>query len=108
MPFDGTAMPGTGRDPAADLIAELKAQHTLHAAREVWDSALCAQVDPELFFPKLGQPATDAKAVCAACPVRARCLDVFGDLVLGGIVGGLSTRERRTRRVQTRRNGAAA
>lgn len=37
--------------------------------------ALCAQVDPELFFPEQGFPSHHARAVCARCPVAAECLD---------------------------------
>jgi WhiB family redox-sensing transcriptional regulator len=76
------ALPGGGLVPA-------------DAAREVWASALCAQVDPELFFPGKGDPTAPAKAVCAACPVTALCLATFGPLVSEGVVGGLSARERR-------------
>src|SRR5215207_9796773 len=64
------------------------------AAREVWASALCAQVDPELFFPEKGQPSGPAKALCAACPVTALCLATFGPLVDHGVVGGLTAQER--------------
>jgi WhiB family transcriptional regulator, redox-sensing transcriptional regulator len=68
------------------------------AAREVWASALCAQVDPDLFFPEKGQPSAPAKAVCARCPVTALCLETFGPLVDQGVVGGLTAQERRARR----------
>jgi WhiB family redox-sensing transcriptional regulator len=68
------------------------------AAREVWASALCAQVDPELFFPETGGSAAAAKAVCAECPVTALCLATFGPLVDLGVVGGLTAGERRLRR----------
>ena len=64
------------------------------AARQVWESALCAQVDPELFFPEKGGTSAPAKAVCAACPVTALCLVTFGPLVAGGVVGGRTARER--------------
>src|SRR5215208_5936208 len=76
------------------------------AAREVWASALCAQVDPELFFPEKGQPSGPAKAVCAACPVTALCLATFGPLVDHGVVGGLTAEERRLQR-RTDRPAAA-
>lgn len=76
------------------------------AAREVWDSALCAQVDPDLFFPEKGQPSAPAKAVCAACPVTALCLATFGPLVAEGVVGGLTAQERRLQR-RTARPAAA-
>ena len=76
------------------------------AAREVWDSALCAEVDPELFFPEKGQSPAPAKAVCAACPVTALCLATFGSLVADGVVGGLTARERQLQR-RTDRPAAA-
>jgi WhiB family redox-sensing transcriptional regulator len=73
------------------------------AVREVWASALCAQVDPELFFPEKGQPSGAAKAVCAACPVTELCLATFGPLVGDGVVGGLTAGERRELRRAERR-----
>ena len=32
--------------------------------------ALCAQTDPEAFFPEKGGSTRDAKRVCGVCPVR--------------------------------------
>jgi WhiB family transcriptional regulator, redox-sensing transcriptional regulator len=63
-------------------------------ARSVWDSALCAQVDPELFFPEKGSSPAPAKAISARCPVTALCLATFGPLIADGVVGGLTGRER--------------
>lgn len=60
------------------------------------DLALCAEVDPELFHPKKGQPAKPAKAICARCLVRAECLEfALEDPYLMGVWGGKSARERR-------------
>lgn len=60
------------------------------------DSALCAQTDPELFFPDKGQPSYDAKRVCATCPVRTECLlYALANREEYGIWGGLTARERR-------------
>ena len=59
------------------------------------DRALCAGMDPELWFPAAGQ-SPRAKRICAACPVRAECL-AFA-LALGsvqGIWGGLTEAQRR-------------
>lgn len=58
--------------------------------------ALCAQTDPEAFFPERGGSNRDAKAICARCDVRAQCLEYA--LRTGerdGIWGGLSPRQRR-------------
>lgn len=58
--------------------------------------ALCAQTDPEAFFPEKGGSTRDAKKVCAACPVRQECLDyAMANDERFGIWGGLSERERR-------------
>lgn len=58
--------------------------------------ALCAQVDPEAFFPEKGGSTRDAKRVCEACDVRAECLEwALENDERYGIWGGLSERERR-------------
>lgn len=59
------------------------------------DSAVCAQTDPELFYPDKGEPAYDAKRVCALCPVRIECLlYALTNREPYGIWGGLTARER--------------
>lgn len=35
---------------------------------------LCAETDPEAFFPEKGGSARAAKRVCRGCPVRRECL----------------------------------
>lgn len=58
--------------------------------------ALCAQTDPELWFPDKGAANRQAKAVCAACFIQAECLDwALTTNERFGIWGGLSERERR-------------
>jgi WhiB family transcriptional regulator, redox-sensing transcriptional regulator len=67
-----------------------------------WRSAAaCRGCDPELFFPvsstgpAIERQVTEAKAVCARCPVRAKCLDFA--LHTGqkhGVWGGLNEQER--------------
>lgn len=71
---------------------------------EVWKSqAACRGLDTALFFPLGGESGTEAKAVCAGCPVRTECLDYqlaapeAGDT---GIWGGTSARQRRKMRRQ--------
>ncbi|MHA6628526.1 WhiB family transcriptional regulator [Pseudonocardia sichuanensis] len=72
--------------------------------------AACRDEDPELFFPvsEIGpgaRQADHAKAVCAICPVRARCLDHALDNALDhGIFGGTTEAERRS----LRRRGAVS
>lgn len=67
-----------------------------------WQSdALCAQTDPEAFFPEKGGSTRDAKKVCAACNVRSQCLEyALANDERFGIWGGLSERERRRLRKQ--------
>ena len=67
------------------------------AAEQEWqEQALCAQTDPEAFFPEKGGSTREAKRICQACAVRDECLE---DALLNderfGIWGGLSERERR-------------
>jgi WhiB family redox-sensing transcriptional regulator len=60
------------------------------------DEALCAQTDPDMFFPEKGGSARSAKRVCASCDVREQCLDYA--LATGqteGVWGGLTPRQRR-------------
>lgn len=58
--------------------------------------ALCAQTDPEAFFPEKGGSTREAKRVCLACEVRVECLDyALAHDERFGIWGGLSERERR-------------
>ena len=60
------------------------------------ESALCAQTDPEAFFPEKCGSTREAKRVCLSCDVRAECLEyaLLHDERFG-IWGGLSERERR-------------
>lgn len=57
--------------------------------------ALCAQVDPELFFPEQGFPSHQARAVCGRCPVTTECLDwAMSHHERYGIWGGTTARDR--------------
>lgn len=58
--------------------------------------ALCAQTDPEAFFPEKGGSTREAKKICAQCEVREVCLQwaIVHDERFG-IWGGMSERERR-------------
>ena len=58
--------------------------------------ALCAQTDPEAFFPEKGGSTRDAKKICTQCEVKAECLEyALANDERFGIWGGLSERERR-------------
>jgi WhiB family redox-sensing transcriptional regulator len=74
--------------------------------REEWeDRALCAEIDPELFFPEGRGIHTvrDARRICAACEVRDQCLAyAIEHPELEGVWGGLTEKERREPRRQLR------
>ena len=74
------------------------------AAGESWRlSALCAETDPEAFFPEKGGSTREAKRVCVGCDVRAECLEfALTNDERFGIWGGLSERERRRLRLLRR------
>jgi len=74
-----------------------------------WFAGLCAQTDPELFFPEKGGSVREAKAVCARCPVRAQCLAhalAHGERY--GVWGGLSEPERRRLKTAATHRSSAA
>jgi WhiB family redox-sensing transcriptional regulator len=60
------------------------------------EKALCAQTDPEAFFPEKGGSTREAKRICLGCEVRDACLEyALANDERFGIWGGLSERERR-------------
>lgn len=60
------------------------------------EEALCAQTDPEAFFPEKGGSPNDAKRICCSCPVQDACLEyALAHDERFGVWGGLSERERR-------------
>ena len=64
--------------------------------QEWQERALCAQTDPEAFFPEKGGSTREAKRICQGCEVRAECLEyALAHDERFGIWGGLSERERR-------------
>lgn len=66
---------------------------------EGWrDSALCAQVSPDMWFPDPGASSEAAREICWQCPVREECLfdALFEERELNwGIRGGLTPKARR-------------
>ena len=67
------------------------------AEGEKWqDRGLCAQTDPDAFFPEKGGSTREAKRICQGCEVKTECLEYALDNdERFGIWGGLSERERR-------------
>ena len=87
---------------------EERLHQVLDGAREMtWaDDALCAETDPDAFFPPKGHPSAPAKRVCMACPVRVQCLEwAMAHELDFGVLGGMSARERK--RLRRERSAAA-
>ncbi|KGM08511.1 WhiB family transcriptional regulator [Cellulomonas bogoriensis] len=86
------AAPATGVAPVLPLFGTADDDTVMG-----WqDRALCAQTDPEAFFPEKGGSTREAKKVCMGCDVRSECLEyALENDERFGIWGGLSERERR-------------
>ena len=100
--------PHTNIDPASGGTTEFGARphlslvpDSMEPAEEPADSdwqerALCAQTDPEAFFPEKGGSTREAKRICLGCEVKDACLEsALANDERFGIWGGLSERERR-------------
>ena len=91
--FEGTARP---RSPARAIRPDVRRNWTSSLKSALLERALCAQTDPESFFPEKGGSTREAKKVCSGCLVRAECLEyALADDERFGIWGGMSERERR-------------
>jgi WhiB family transcriptional regulator, redox-sensing transcriptional regulator len=81
----------------------LSAETVTMPDRDWQQLAACRHADPELFFPlSASGPSLDqitqAKAICAGCPVRRQCLAFALDTrQKHGVWGGMSEEERRPR-----------
>jgi WhiB family redox-sensing transcriptional regulator len=65
--------------------------------KDYWRGALCAEIDPELFFPKKGsiRESMVAKKMCRRCPIIEKCLEyALKDPEIKGIWGGTSEQQR--------------
>ena len=88
---------GAGERQGGVRMTELVVAQALDGEDLGWqERALCAQTDPEAFFPEKGGSTREAKKVCRSCEVRAECLEyALEHDERFGIWGGLSERERR-------------
>ena len=83
-------------DPVRLGVPGLRKPSTEDEALAWQSDSLCAQTDPEAFFPEKGGSTRDAKKICSSCEVRAQCLEyALENDERFGIWGGLSERERR-------------
>lgn len=61
----------------------------------------CAQTDPDLWFPEVAVPATQAKALCNECPVMKECQSfAVWHYQMHGIWGGTNPDTRKKIRLQ--------
>lgn len=67
------------------------------------DQALCAETDPEVFFPPPGGSVREAMATCRACTVRPECLEYVLSLDTGTDGVWAATTERERARLRRRR-----
>ena len=67
------------------------------ARPDFWqDFALCAETDPEIFFPPKGNLGLDAIKICDRCSVRTECLeDALEHWDQIGIWGGMTSNARK-------------
>jgi len=92
-------------DTAIVLSPQLLAEARSDTARKWTARALCVGADPELFFPPGDGRATEARHICAMCPVSGQCLAYA--VTAGepfGVWGGLDPRERQNLRRQLQRH----
>jgi len=95
LPANGViARPHLSLVPVPDAVEDFD---ITEGEADSWqDRALCAQTDPEAFFPEKGGSTREAKKICLGCEVRSECLDyALAHDERFGIWGGLSERERR-------------
>jgi WhiB family redox-sensing transcriptional regulator len=80
-----------------DVASAMPTMPAITPEDDLWqEKALCAQTDPEAFFPEKGGSTREAKRICLGCEVRDACLDyALAHDERFGIWGGLSERERR-------------
>jgi WhiB family redox-sensing transcriptional regulator len=87
---------GQGRGGMGPGIAGLLGIGSEADAESWQEQALCAETDPEAFFPEKGGSTREAKKICTGCEVKAQCLEyALSNDERFGIWGGLSERERR-------------
>lgn len=62
---------------------------------EWMSSGLCAETDPEEFYPERGGSTARAKQLCASCPVQLACLTyALDNNEQWGVWGGMSVKDR--------------
>lgn len=94
--YTGSLPSDVGTTPQLAPVVDIFAGEDDDGPLSWQERALCAQTDPEAFFPEKGGSTREAKKVCGSCEVRSECLDyALENDERFGIWGGLSERERR-------------
>ena len=102
-------------DPRVERARAVRELFLLDADAEEagWqERALCAQTDPEAFFPEKGGSTREAKKVCLTCDVRDECLEYALDerralRHLGRAVRARAPQAEEARRLTARPSGRA-
>ncbi|WP_456874760.1 MULTISPECIES: WhiB family transcriptional regulator [unclassified Geodermatophilus] len=102
--YDAVAAYEPAYDAAAEQAPTTFWSDLTEGGEAAWRlDALCAETDPEAFFPEKGGSTREAKRVCMGCSVRTECLEfALANDERFGIWGGLSERERRRVRLERR------
>lgn len=96
--------PGNAPEGAVDVLAGLEVPPV---PVPDWTGALCAQADPEAWFPARGSTVRPAVRVCRACPIEADCLEwALATDQRFGVWGGQS--ERSLRKLRKARKAATS
>ena len=97
MPAEINGRPQLSLVPSTSTSTDDFFDNDTESIEDQWqERALCAQTDPEAFFPEKGGSTRDAKRICSSCDVRGECLEyALQNDERFGIWGGLSERERR-------------
>ncbi len=74
--------------------AEMIESIELSRLPEIFESAACSGISPDLFQSEHPSRISRAKAICAACPIRTSCLEWALQHPEEGVWGGLTKRER--------------
>lgn len=85
--------------PVDDACVDQPVAPALPEAPYFDGTQVCAQVDPELFFPEKGGSSAGAKKLCSSCEFLAPCLDYalvarINGMGIAGVWGGTSDRDR--------------
>lgn len=61
-------------NPSSVISSKSTASHSNDSETPWYKDALCAQTDPEIFFPERGESSREAKKICSRCDVVKQCL----------------------------------